>query len=307
MHHQLLGERFSEFYERLNTFRTVSDKDWLKVRRWIGYYVNTQWEDFDSEGKRLFEENWPSPIKEWMRHDFIHKALDVLYVPLWVDFYYPRMKEEWCYLSAFADGVPKELRKFCESSIKSNEVREIQKGVFHCLELFMNNRSVLLPALAVEMYMKDKEKSIQELRLFRDEFVQLRDLYVATFEACHHVLKYVVGINNIRNRGFADDFGQKGPKSIEAFEKLSNAKKIEFLVDLPKWQKDWLLILDRDLRNKISHHSVRHDLSTGMLVLRDGKVIPYLEFVAKSFRLIHAILLAANVLKTMHIICTIQE
>jgi len=46
MHHQLLGERFSEFNHRHKIFREVSDKDWFKARRWLGYYV-------DSHGKIL--------------------------------------------------------------------------------------------------------------------------------------------------------------------------------------------------------------------------------------------------------------
>jgi hypothetical protein len=307
MHHQLLGARFSEFYRRLNTFRTVSGQDWLKVQRWIGYYVNCRWEDFDSEGKRIFEENWPSPVKEWMRHDFIHKALDTLFAPIWINLYYPTMKAEWCCLSGFPEGMPKAVKDFAKSSIQSGEIQEVQKEVFHCLDLFMENRSGLLPGLAAEMYTIDKEKSIQELRLFRDEFSQLRDLYVVTFETCHHVLKYVVAVNNIKKRGDCDDFGQAGPKSIEAFEKLPNAKKIEFLADLAQWQENWPLVLDRNLRNAISHHRVHHDLTTGTLVFEQGEAIPYLEFVVKSLRLIHPILLVANVLKTMHIICTIEK
>lgn len=307
MHHQLLGDRFQEFYQRLNTFRETSDQDWLKVRRWIGYYVNSQWEDFDSEGKRIFEEYWPSPEKEWMRHDFLHKTLDTLFAPIWVNSYYPDMKAEWCYLSGFPKGVPEALTKFAENSIRSGEIQEVQKEVFHCLDLFMENRSALLPGLAAEMYTRNKEESIQELRLFRDEFAQLRDLYVVTFETCHHVLKYVVGVINIEKRGDCDDFGLAQPKSIEAFEKLSNAKKAGFITDLAQWQKNWPLLLDRNLRNAISHHSVGHDLANGTLVLKDGKVIPYLEFVVKSLHLIHPILLAANVLKYMHIICTINK
>jgi len=306
MHHQLLGEHFLEFNRRHKIFREVSSKDWLKVRRWLGYYVNSQWEDFDKEGRRIFEEIWPSPNEDWQRHDFVHKILDSLFAPLWVNPYYPDMKAEWL-LSGFSKGNTEAVKEFALNYIRTGEIRESQKRIFHCMELFMNNRSGLLPGLAAEMYIKDKGKSIQELRLFRDEFPQLRDFYVVTFEACHQVLKYVVGLNNIAKRGHADDFGHSEPSNIRAFEKLPNAKKIDFLTDLPQWQKNWPLVLDKNLRNAISHHSVRHDLATGMLVLKDGRAIPYLEFVVKSLRLNHAILLAANVLKMMHIICTIQE
>ena len=58
MQRQLLGERFSEFYERLGRFRGVVDQDWVAFRRWFGYYLDNRSAQFDLEGERLLGETW---------------------------------------------------------------------------------------------------------------------------------------------------------------------------------------------------------------------------------------------------------
>ena len=299
MHHKILGDRFLEFNIRLKRFREVADKDWTSIRRWIGYYIDENWQQFDQERKQLLGKTWKDPWQEWQRHDIIHRALDVMSASLWLRPYYPNMKADWCKAFNLATKKSTELKEFVRESVESGLIRSRQRDVFHCLELFMDNRSGILPGLAAEMYPTGEQAAISELRLFRDEFPQLRDTYIATFEACHNILRFVFGIVNIAHRGSPEDFGSEGPASLLEFEKLVNAQKAALLTPLPEWEKSWGVVLDRRIRNAIGHHSVRHDLPSGMLVLQDGSQIPYLEFVVKTFRLIHPILMAANVLKTI--------
>jgi hypothetical protein len=96
MHRMLLGERFHAVNSQLNTFCQMKDKDWPKLRRLIGYYVDRNWEAFDSESRRIFEEELPKITDNWQRHDFIHRLLDVFLIPLCVNRYYLDMKVEWC-------------------------------------------------------------------------------------------------------------------------------------------------------------------------------------------------------------------
>lgn len=299
MQRELLGKRFDEFYKRLKEFRGGCESDWLKLKRWLGYYVSSKWQEYDAEGKKIFEETWPSPSEEWMRHDFVHKALDHFFAPLWVEYYYVGMKEEWCGLFSSKNKTGETIQKFVDDSVSSGEIAAAQRDVFHCLELFVANRSALLPALPALMYAgKD---AVKDLRLFRDDFPKLRDLYVTTFETCHKNLRYVLAVVNAIERGDVENFDSPKVKTMAKFDKLPNAQKAKLLSSMPVWGRDWAIVLDRELRNAMAHHSIRHDLASGTLVDEEGDSIPYLEFVMKSLNLIHPILLMANVLKTLRV------
>jgi len=295
MHQKLLGDRFSEVNSRLNTFCQAKDKDWPKLRRLIGYYIDRNWKPFDDEGRRIFEEEWPRIADDWHRHDIIHKLLDVFLLPLCVNRYYLDMKIEWCTSSIFKHPS-KILFSFVSECVESGELRSAQRDIFHCLEQFVENTGGLLPGLSVLLY--DGKNRPSNLRLFRDDFPRLRDLYVATFETCHHLLRYPLATINIQERKNAGDFGVGRKKSLGAFDKLKNAKKAEYLDCLPVWQAYWPIVLDRNLRNLISHHEIRHDLPSGKLVV-PGEEIPYSDFVSKCILLIHPILAMANALKTL--------
>jgi len=303
----LQKENFIGWHRRLQLFRLWSDREWPALRRLIGYYLDSNWDRFDAEGKRLLEQQWPNPKKNWQRHDYLHRILDVAFVPLWIEPFYPNMKKAWLESSLPPYADDGKTATFCLHAVQPGRVNDLQRTVFHCLELFVENRGAVLPALAAELYPKGSEQATLDLRLFRDDFAVLRDLYVATFESCHKVLHYVVGQLNIAKRGDADAFLDKNPTSLSAFDKLVNAKKAKRLAEVAALNDAWERTLDRDLRNAISHQSVHHDLSTGMMVLENLPPIPYLQFVVKTLRLIHPILFAANVLKTMNIMALLGQ
>jgi hypothetical protein len=295
MHQKLLGERFIEVNSRLNSFCQVKDTDWPKFRRLAGYYIDRNWEGFDNEGCRIFEEEWPKPTKDLQRHDLFHKLLEMFLIPLCVDFHFPKMKTEWCMLP-ISKHPPETLYNFITQCIESGELQTVQRDIFHCLEQYVENTGGLLPGLSVLLY--DEKTRPNNLRLFRDDFPKLRDLYVATFETCHHLLRYPLAVVNIQERNSADDFGIDRKKSLRAFDKLTNVKKAEYLDCLPAWQAAWSVVLDRRLRNLISHRAIRHDLPSGNLISPDEE-IPYPDFVSKCALLIHPILTMANVIKTL--------
>jgi hypothetical protein len=303
----LLKGRFIEWHRRLELFRLWSDREWPALRRLIGYYLDSNWDRFDAEGQRLLEQQWPNPKKNWQRHDCLHRILDLAFVPLWIEPLYPNMKKAWFESSLPPNADDGKTATFCLSAVQSGRVNDLQRTVFHCLELFVENRGAVLPALAAELYPKGSEQATLDLRLFRDDFAALRDLYVATFESCHKVLYYVVGQLNIAKRGDANAFLSRKPGDLSAFEGLPNAEKARRLVEVADLDDGWRKALDRGLRNVISHQSVRHDLSAGMLVLENLPPIPYLQFVVKTLRVIHPILFAAHVLKTMNIMALLGQ
>jgi hypothetical protein len=226
----------------------------------------------------------------------MHFALELLTGPLWVSPCFPEMKAEIAMsLTATTSAGEQVRRQFATDRLQ--EIANLQRDLFHCLELYIDNRSCILPGLAVEMYKAGDEAATRDLRIFRDDFPRLRDLYIATFEAVHHVLEFVMALANIGARNDPNAFPAGGPKSLKAFSKLVNAEKAKTLAFLGAWHRHWPTILDRDVRNAIGHHSVRHDLPSGMLISKKDSPIPYLSFVAKTFRLVHPILAAETALK----------
>ena len=305
LHHMsLLKGRHTNFMSRLNNFRSIVDTDWNNVRRWLNHYVERRWDDFDRTAELIYQEKWVPPKKQWQRHDVIHRSLDMMTAPLWVDDHYPKMKEAWLGGWSIGPDIPKErlpqVVEFAKRMEGNGEIARLQRDIFHCLELYINNKSSILPALAIAMYPDGIDDAVEQLHIFRDDFPVLRDLYITTFETCHRGILFALAPVNAVRRGDVEDFGD-GTVGFERFQRKVNAQKAEFLKNIPEWQTRWGLIFDRQLRNKIGHHGVRHDLPSGALVFEDGSRIPYTMFVLATFKVLGGILIIANVLKTLAI------
>jgi hypothetical protein len=123
--------------------------------------------------------------------------------------------------------------------------------------------------------MPDERRSLlSDLRLFRDEFDILRDLYQQGFETVCKTLRYPVAAQNTVKRGRPDAFGsdfpsvltrENSPRDIAAFEGISNFDKLWYIGQVPGWDR-WAGFLDNKTRNAIGHAAARHDLRTGLVV-----------------------------------------
>ena len=295
---QLLGaDGLRQFQRRLRQFRDIVDHNWISVRRWQTYYLEDDWARFDAVGADLYEEQWPREVDMLQRHDVMHRSLSLVSAPLWIKDTYLRMHE------AFVDRLIKNSKQhpalcaYARKRVADGTIKDLQRDVFHCFNLLIENRAAILPGLAAEMYPEGHADAVKKLRLFRDDFPSLRDAYIATFETAHHCLELVFALDNINRRGDENAFTSGKPKDLKTFSKLTSAKKTELLGILPEWQTLWPEVLDRNIRNAIGHHSIRHELSTGMLIMRGKSGLPYLEFVMQCVRVIQAALISANILK----------
>jgi hypothetical protein len=109
------------------------------LQRWISYYLDRNWEQFDRQGQGILGEEWHPPKHEWERHDIIHRMLDVTTASLWVARYYPDMKADWAEL--IAASAPKEdiFKMYIRDLAISQEVSRLQRDIFR-LEPY-DNRS----------------------------------------------------------------------------------------------------------------------------------------------------------------------
>ena len=189
MHNVLLGEKLVEANKRQNDFYRGTEDNWGNIRRLIGYYLDESWDNFNKTGSKLLEDQWVDTENNLQRDESLHRILDIVFSPLMVDDYYPKMKEEWLIISEGDEGATKVLGDYASSVIQSGEMKEAQVSVFHCLELYVNNRGAIIPGIPIAYY--EHMDNYNQLRLFNDHFTQLRDLYVVTYETCHKLLKYV--------------------------------------------------------------------------------------------------------------------
>src|SRR5690606_21452092 len=134
------------------------------------------------------------------------------------------------------------------------------------------------------------EAELETLVLYRDEFSTVRDLYQQGFElACKCIWPLVAAQNTVK-RGSPDDFGTDHPTSVPVksqvhslaqFDKLPNAFKIAYVVQVPGWES-LADLLNHKRRNAIGHATAHHDLETGRIVSdTDPAGVTYLGFLGQ--------------------------
>ena len=308
MTHQLLGKNFDNYKRRYDGFKEITSNSWKVIRRLWSFYLDEKWELLNNEAKKIFDD-WPENPNIIAKNDIPHRLLDHTFMPIMCDLFFPEMKKEW----NFANGqcMEDQLENYQKyiSSLEKKIIIEQQKRLFHCVEEYVAKSSAFLPAFPLSMYDPDNKTGIDinELRIFRDEFPALRDLYITTFEACHKILTHIAAINNIIVNGNPNQFTSREVKNLKAFDKKPNAFKIGFCTNFTTWQGHWDTIFDRKIRNAIGHSSIRHDLTTGLLMSEKSDPVPYLEFCKKTLLLIHPLMACLNVLKMMKIAFDIEN
>jgi hypothetical protein len=305
---QQLGDNALEVMGNRAMFLERVDEYWPSLERWFVYDLNENWPQFDMEAMSFFDDADEEYLAQgWVRHDAIHQALDRVTRPGWFGDLYPRLKAELWGLFEVADPG------FVAYSKTVDDVIDRQRGLFHCLDLVIKHREAWLAAAIARYYKDGAEAAFKELRLSRDDFPVLRDVYIASFEACHGSLDLVVAILNLVHRGDPNDFGtavppklaaegvKRPPRHLGQYRSLPSFAKAEYLWELPGWYREWLPALDRSLRNAIGHHSVHHDLVTGTLQRENGPDVPYIQFAANVQQLLHPLLTMLNVVKLVRI------
>lgn len=313
-HTQLLGRSLFEAMRRIGLFRNIVSEDGAGLRRLGNFYLNKDWPRFQEEGRRLFDENWPEPKKEWQYHDVLPKVIFMAYHPLMIGDWYSEFVKEWNDFLSSNKLRLAEQRAFADSLFANGRVDDLQRLLLERFDFMATHKSALLAAIPAELYEPGMEKAIAELRLPRDDFDILKGHYVDCYELAHRVLSIVVGNINVIERRHHDSFDPticaalaangmnnfKNIPTLDVFEGRPNGPKRAFLKSVPICEQMWNALLERELRNGVGHYGARHDLRTGMIIV-DGKPhCSYLEFVVKTIRMTHILLSLLHVLKKCH-------
>ncbi|MGC4092944.1 MAG: hypothetical protein QM756_34675 [Polyangiaceae bacterium] len=311
----MLGqERFLNFEAATQQLRSIVKSDWNALQRLNTYYIKRDWDRFDVTLRTVAPQFAELIADDWHRDAAVHNLYDVFLAPVCLldpASLYLDMKTEWNGLWNPKDVHLRAMVAFARQEMATQAFNDVQRDLFVLLERYITNISALLPGLLCNLLPQEHQSKVDgSLRLFRDEYEILRDLYIQSFETCHKALRWVVGLANAKASGSADSFSvpstasvapRKTPKNLAEFSKLVSAEKRAWLCLIPSWDSAWDAIFDRKLRNDIGHASAHHNLASGMILREGSPPLAYTRFVSKAHRIIHGLLATMNALKILRI------
>lgn len=306
----LIGDdQANNFFMYLSRGRQAIEDLWPKVRRIYEYYLEGDWDRFNTSCQVLFNDSWDIPNTTHERTTLAHHALSVVLEAIVDDEH-----------SASATFLSRWLRKqtaaldhasyvnFARGDVEN--VMTLQRRVFDVIDLFVQRFDSWQIGMLRRLIPENNLPQLNKLRLFRDEFDILRDLYQQAFEVIAKTLRYPVAAQNSILRDDPNIFGTKiperltrknNPASITAFDKLPNFEKLQYVAQVPGWNA-WASLLDNKTRNAIGHGTVRHDLRSGLVIsdnVPDG--VPYLDVVADVYGIFDALCVTMQVLRGLRI------
>lgn len=300
----------SAFYQ----MRHLIENDWKGLARLTTYYLNRDWDHFDQALEPLLPEEARDVSTVWKRDHHIHCLYELFFDPLWAAHpgkYFLEIKIAWNQLWSPDRAHFNEILAFARAEVPTGAFENTQRDLFAQIGRYVDLMAGMFPGLLCDLLPDEHQPKIDQLRLFRDEYKLLRDMYIQSFETAHKSLRWVLGAVNADARGDPNRFfpptgmdqkkAARPPRDLDAFSRLTSAEKREWLAIFPAWSDPWDTLFDRHLRNDIGHASARHDLPTGT-ILRDGRPsLPYTRFVQRVHRVLHALLACTNALKIMRI------
>lgn len=294
MHSSMLGEGLKAYMGARAHFMTLVEADWKNVVRWWGYYLREDWANFDRHATTYFSDDWPANPSPLAREDAVHRALEFFFVPLFPRAQYARWKKR---VRDAPDGF-EPVAEFARSWCSKADVAAAQASLFELLDHYTVMRHAILPGLVLEFYENAELVPGPSWRLMRDDYRELRDLYIALFERSYKFLPVVMGFDNANKRGRPDAFPDGTAQSISSLASKKAWEKETALKLDQSWGTEAVGLLDRTLRNAIGHADAYHDKVTGKIKYKTSS-IPYLDFVQVVGVSIQVPLLCLDTIKMM--------
>jgi hypothetical protein len=88
------------------------------------------------------------------------------------------------------------LTAFAKAESETTRFRNIQRDLFDCISQYVNLVGALTPGMLCDLLPEEHQHEVDNLRLFRDDYELLRDLYIQSFETVHKALRRVIGASN---------------------------------------------------------------------------------------------------------------
>lgn len=176
-----------------------------------------------------------------------------------------------------------------------------QDQLFGILERYVGLRWALLPGLLLEYYVAAGKEPDSAWRITRNEYPELRDLYVSLFEHSYRQLPLVFGFAHAMAGRPPSGFFDGTVRSLSKLEQAKAYKKEALLKDFGPWGNELAEHLNRDLRNAIGHADADHDLENGRVAVGQGVGVPYSGFALLVARSVQVPLLCLDTIKMLRL------
>jgi hypothetical protein len=227
--------------------------------------------------------------------------LEVVFLPVFPGGEYVRWKG--CLRAAGGSAGQWEVAsEFARDWTKGRDVALIQQRLFDVLDHFVALRWTWLPGTLLDVYRSQGIEPDPSWRITRNDFRELRDLFISVFEQSYRYLPVLMAFANALERRDATAFANGEQRSLVQMEKLKAYQKEDLLRLFTPWGDEIVTVLDRDLRNAIGHASAVHLLGPGE-VEAPKLAMPYTEFVALTARSLQTVLLCLDTVKLLLIAC----
>lgn len=304
-------ERIRDLMLYLSRGRHAVENTWPQARRMYEYYLEGDWARFNKIADDLFGEDAPRGEKTHIRATLAHHAVGITLSAIVDDHHEASsifMRRYLMKHEASIDNVG--YRAFATTDAESGRIDRIQRSLLDVTDLFIQRFESWQMGLLNRVVPDENREALAELRLFRDEFDILRDLYQQGFETACKLLRYPVAAQNVVKRKDVDSFGtdvppgltrKKNPTGMVAFEKMGNAEKLHYISAVPGWEQ-WANMLNNKTRNDIGHATARHDLRRGLIRSDENPDgIPYLDMVANVYGMFDVITTCFQVIRQVRV------
>ena len=240
-------EQIQRFQASSAQLRHFLSSDWGALSRLTTYYVNRDWLHFDPALRMLLPDEAGEDLSpDWKRDHYIHSLYDLFLGPIWTldpDKNYFHMKT--AYNTVWTPSRPhfSAVTAFAKAESETTLFKDTQHSLLDCIARYVSLSGALMPGLLCNLLPSSQQHEVDALRLFRDEYELLRDLYIQSFEATHKALRWFVGAVNAdvhgdHNRfvpvtGMSTESAKKPPADLDRYSNLTSAFKREWIAVLP--------------------------------------------------------------------------
>lgn len=179
----------------------------------------------------------------------------------------------------FTDSIAKgqACRETLKQVFEKGSFRHFRKQALAATLKSFEKSDALLPPLAFEYFAPAYSSRWSDFRIFRDDFEDLKVLYVDIFELASRGLAYLGVFLNLTRRNDPWTWADGKNRTIQKALGLTAIER-EFVLDETPRLKTLYGNIRRHVRNDIGHYHLYHDVAMGDLVDEEGRRTNFLRF-----------------------------
>lgn len=203
-------------------------------------------------------------------------------------------------------AVPVKFLEFIKLCLTSGRIERLWNEIAAIRTSLVAVYPKIQPVMQV-LYWPEASRNFESVTLSDKVFNELRQLYVDCFETLCRLIVLSLGVEAIIHHGTLEIPTRKSSLTLDEFESLTNAGKVEHLKKYPI-EDIFVPVLDAPFRNAIGHHATHYDKAGDRIIIYDSKhsgksvnSIGYTAFCNKVLQLFAAFELATMYHHHVHI------